>query len=324
MHAIRAARAYTGNDVVAKFECTYHGTHDDAQVSVHPPGHLAGPAERPNSVPDSVGVTENKREEVLALPFNDSEATIARLDERRDDLAGVLLAPVMGSAVIPADESFVANLADWTDEHDVPLIVDEVIAFRLEHGGAHAAYGVEPDLVAFGKLIGGGFPVGAFGGRQDLLARYDPRGGANVVHSGTFNANPVTAAAGLAALERFDPDAVERLNDLGDRLARETRACAADRGIDLQVNRAGSLFNVYLSAEPVESYRDEPGGVDELRQQLFLELMEEGVRLAPKLMGALSTPMGEREVETFVTAFGTALDRLRPEFEARAPHLVNR
>jgi len=113
---------------------------------------------------------------------------------------------------------------------------------------------------------------------------------------------------------------VERLNDLGDRLARETRACAADRGIDLQVNRAGSLFNVYLSTEPVESYRDEPGGVDELRQQLFLELMEEGVRLAPKLMGALSTPMGEREVETF----GTALARLRPEFEARAPHLVNR
>jgi glutamate-1-semialdehyde 2,1-aminomutase len=291
MHAIRAARAYTGNDVVAKFEGTYHGTHDDAQVSVHPPGHLAGPAERPNSVPDS---------------------------------AGVLLAPVMGSAVVPADESFVANLADWTDEHDVPLIVDEVIAFRLEHGGAHAAYGVEPDLVAFGQLIGDGFPVGAFGGRQDLLARHDPRGGANVVHSGTFNANPVTAAAGLAALERFDPDAVERLNDLGDRLARETRACAADRGIDLQVNRAGSLFNVYLSAEPVESYRDEPGGVDELRQQLFLELMEEGVRLAPKLMGALSTPMGEREVETFVTAFGTALARLRPEFEARAPHLVNR
>lgn len=322
MHAIRAARAYTGNDTVAKFEGVYHGTHDDAQISVHPPAHLAGARERPNSVPDSAGVPDSKREAVLTLPFNDGAATRALLAEHRDDLAGVIVAPVMGSAVVPGEEAFVQELASYCEEHDVPLIFDEVISFRLAYGGAHAAYGVEPDLVAYGKLIGGGFPVGAFGGRDALMEPYDPRGGSSIVHSGTFNANPVTAAAGLAALRRFDAAAVDRLDALGERLASEARECAAERGVDLRVNRAGSLFNVYLSDEPVEQYRDEPGDVEELRHMLFLELLDEGVRLAPKLMGCLSTPMTGAEVETFVSAFGAALDRLRPEFEARAPHLV--
>jgi glutamate-1-semialdehyde 2,1-aminomutase len=323
MHAIRAARAYTGNDTIAKFEGVYHGTHDDAQISVHPPARLAGARERPNSVPDSAGVPESKREEVLTLPFNDGEATRALLEAHRGECAGVIVAPVMGSAVVPGDETFLEELAAYCDDHDVPLIFDEVISLRLAYGGAHAAYDLEPDLVAYGKLIGGGFPVGAFGGREALMAPYDPRGGSSIVHSGTFNANPVTAAAGLAALRRFDADAVDRLDALGEQLVRGVRESAAERGVDLQVNRAKSLFNVYLSDGPVGSYRDEPGDVAELRHMLFLELLDEGVRLAPKLMGSLSTPMTETEVGTFVSAFGAALDRLKPEFEARAPHLIS-
>lgn len=321
MNAIRAARAYTGNDAIAKFEGAYHGTHDDAQVSVHPPSHLAGPADDPRSVPDSAGVPDSKREEVIALPFNDAEATVEKLERRRDDLAGVMVAPNMGSAVIPIDDDFVRTLAEWTDREDVPLIFDEVISFRVAYGGAHAALDIEPDLVTYGKLVGGGFPVGAFGGREELMAPYDPRGGSDVVHSGTFNANPVTAAAGLATLENFDESEVERLNELGEDLARASRDVIDDRGMNLQFNRVGSLFNLYLTPRPVETFRDE-GGSEELEHRLFHELLSEGVRVAPKLMGCLSTPMGESEVDRFVEALDTALGRVRPAFETRAPALL--
>lgn len=321
MHAIRAARASTGGAVIAKFEGAYHGTHDDAQISVHPPGHLAGPADRPNSVPDSAGIPESKREEVLTLPYNDADATLALLDAHRSELAGVMLCPTMGSSVVAADEAFIEALAEWTTRHDVPLIFDEVISFRLAYGGAHAIYDVEPDLIAYGKVIGGGFPVGAFGGREELMAPYDPRGGSEIVHSGTFNGNPVTAAAGLAALERFDEDEVERLNRLGAELAAGARDVISDRGLRFHVNHAGSLFNLYLTPGPVDGARDtsEPEG---LVDELYFALLNDGVRLAPKLMGCLSTPMGEAEVDAFVGSLDAALGGLKPEVAARAPELI--
>ena len=322
MHAIRAARAYTGNDVIAKFEGVYHGTHDDAQISVHPPGELAGPADSPNSVPASAGVPASKREEVLTLPFNDLDATRSLLDANSDDLAGVLVAPFMGSSVIPMTDSCLRGLAEYTQERDVPLIFDEVISFRVAHGGAHETYGVRPDIVALGKVIGGGFAVGAFGGRQEVMSPYDPRGGSDIVHSGTFNANPVTAAAGLTALREFDADAVSRLNGLGEDLAENLRAAADRVGVALRVNRAGSLFNVYLSADPVRSDRETPP-LDDVRHDLFLELLDEGVRLSPKLMGSLSTPMGRAEIARVGDAFEAALERLRPTLEVRAPHLLD-
>lgn len=321
MNAIRAARAYTGNDVIAKFEGAYHGTHDDVQISVHPPSHLAGPQDHPNSVPDSAGVPASKREEVLTLPFNKTDATLDRLNEAKSDLAGVIIAPYLGSSVIPLDESFITALAEWTSSHDIPLIFDEVIAFRVAHGGAHAAHDISPDLVTYGKVIGGGFAVGAFGGRKALMAPYDPRGGSDVVHSGTFNANPVTAAAGLAALEKFDADAVVRLNQLTERLASRSREIIADHGLDLQVTQVGSLFKIYLTPHSVETSRDKTAE-EELEHQLYHELLSEDIRLAPKLMGCLSTPMTDQDVDTFLAGLDAALSRLRPTLEVRAPELI--
>jgi glutamate-1-semialdehyde 2,1-aminomutase len=322
MHAIRAARAYTGNDVIAKFEGVYHGTHDDAQISVHSPGELAGPADSPNSVPDLAGVPSSKREEVLTLPFNDLDATRSLLDARSDDLAGILIAPLMGSSVVPMTDSCLHGLAEYTRERDIPLIFDEVISFRVAHGGAHEMYDVQPDIVALGKLIGGGFAVGAFGGREEVMSPYDPRGGSDIVHSGTFNANPVTAAAGLTTLRQFDADAITRLDELGEELVENLRAGADRVGISLQVNRVGSLFNAYLSDEPVRNVREKPA-LDDLRHELFLELLNEGVRLSPKLMGSLSTPMERAEITQVGEAFETALEQLRPKFEIQAPHLLD-
>lgn len=322
MNAIRAARAYTGNDVIAKFEGHYHGTHDDVQISVHPPEHLAGTESDPNSVPDSAGVPSSKEEEVLTLPFNDAEGTIEKLERNRSKLAGVIIAPLTGSWVIPAKPSFITRLDEYTTEHDIPLIFDEVISFRVGYGGAHTRYDVEPDLVTYGKIIGGGFAVGAFGGRTELMEGFDPRGGSRITHSGTFNANPVTATAGLTALEAYDEAEVERINDLGKTLAEMIRSAGDNHGISLQVNQFGSLFKVYLANDPVENYRDSLQSASDLEKELYFELLSEGIRLAPKLMGALSTPMTEDEINECADAFDTALERLRPQIEARAPHLV--
>lgn len=322
MNAIRAARAYTGNDVIAKFEGHYHGTHDDVQISVHPPEHLAGTESDPNSVPDSAGVPSSKEEEVLTLPFNDTEGTIEKLERNRSKLAGVIIAPLTGSWVIPAKPSFITRLDEYTTEHDIPLIFDEVISFRVGYGGAHTRYDVEPDLVTYGKIIGGGFAVGAFGGRTELMEGFDPRGGSRITHSGTFNANPVTATAGLTALEAYDEAEVERINDLGKTLAEMIRSAGDNHGISLQVNQFGSLFKVYLANDPVENYRDSLQSASDLEKELYFELLSEGIRLAPKLMGALSTPMTEDEINDCADAFDTALERLRPQIEARAPHLV--
>ena len=323
MNAIRAARAYTGNDVIAKFEGHYHGTHDDVQMSVHPPEQLAGPRSDPNSVPDSAGVPSSKEEEVLALPFNDAEATIEKLEQNRSKLAGVIIAPLTGSWVIPAEQSFITQLDEYTTEHDIPLIFDEVISFRVEYGGAHTRYNVEPDLVTYGKIIGGGFPVGAFGGRTELMEGFDPRGGSKITHSGTFNANPVTATAGLTALEQYDETEVDRINGLGETLAEKLRSIGEDHGIGLQVNQYGSLFKVYLTNDPVKDYRTSLQSASDLEKELYFELLSEGIRLAPKLMGAISTPMTEDEINECADAFDTALERARPQIEARAPHLVD-
>lgn len=323
MNAIRAARAHTGNDVIAKFEGIYHGTHDAAQISVHPPTHLAGPVSSPNSIPDSAGIPESTTKEILTLPYNDADAALALLKAHQSDLAGVILCPIMGSSVVPVEEEFLNTISEFTSDSDVPLIFDEIISFRLAHGGAHAMLGVEPDLVTFGKVIGGGYPVGAFGGRADLLSGYNPQGGSDIVHSGTFNANPVTAAAGLAALEAYDEAAVEQVNKLGAELAQRSRKVIADNGLSLQVNQMGSLYNMYLSDTPVRSYRDKLASSKELKHLVHLGLLNEGIRIAPKLMGAISTSMNQSEVDQFVNVLDSVLNRLKPEFETRSPNLVD-
>lgn len=310
MQAVRAARAYTGESTIAKFEGIYHGTHDVAQVSVAPPVHLAGPAEDPRPVPDSAGVHPAVAEDTVVVPFNSVAAARETLERHAEDLAGVLIHPLMGIDVIPAGEEFVAMLERFTDANDVPLIFDEVVSFRIAHGGAQEKYGVEPDITALGKVIGGGFPAGAVGGREEIMSLFDPTAHGEVVHSGTFNANPVTMRAGLAAMERYDPDAVERINGLAASLVERARGVFHDHAVDAQINRSGSLFNVYFSDQAVTDYRSKVASSSRKEQRLFHLLLNEGIRLTPGLMGAVSTPMTEAEVDGFVDALRTAVERL--------------
>lgn len=310
MHAVRAARAYTGESTVAKFEGIYHGTHDVAQVSVSPPVHLAGPADDPTAVPDSAGVHPAVVDDTVVLPFNSPAATRAKLEHHADELAGVLIHPLMGTSVIPADEELIAMLDEFTDAHDVPLIFDEVVSLRIAHGGAQSLYGVSPDLTALGKIVGGGFPAGAVCGREGIMSLFDPTSHGEVAHSGTFNANPVTMRAGLAAMEGFDPDAVARVNGLTESLVERVRAVFRDHDIDARVTRSGSLFNLYFTDRPVTDYRSKVSSSSTKEQRLFHLLLNEGVRMAPGLMGAVSTPMTEAEVDGFVDAVRASAGRL--------------
>ncbi len=310
MHAVRAARAYTGASRIAKFEGIYHGTHDTAQVSVSPPLHLAGPADDPHSVPDSAGVHPAIVEDTVTLPFNATGDARAKLNSYAEELAGVLIHPLMGTNIIPASGELMTMLDEFTDQHDIPLVLDEVVSFRIAHGGAQSVYDVSPDITALGKIIGGGFAAGAVGGRDDIMSLFDPKANARVSHSGTFNANPVTMRAGLSALENLPPEELDRINSLTESLVERAEAVISKSDISAQINTAGSMFNVYFSDEPVTDYRSKTAASSEKEQRLFHLLLDEGVRMAPGLLGAVSTPMTETEVDQFVDALRSSLRTL--------------
>lgn len=305
MNAIRAAIAHIGNDHVLKLEGAYHGTHDTALVGVESDGR------------ESPGIPKSVEERVSTVPWNDIDALIETFERRGDDLACFVVDPIMGNAgMIPPREGYLETARDLTAETDTLLIFDEVMTFRLATGGAQERYGVTPDLTAFGKFIGGGLPAGAFGGREDLMAVFDPAHG-SVTHSGTFNANPTTMAGGIATLDALDADAIDRINDLGRTTRERLGEVCADADLPVQVTGDGSFFNVHFTDDPVADAASGTTG-EEITEHLFLALRNLDVLVAPRGLMNLSTPMGEKEIDALVEAFEEALDDVAPELAADA------
>jgi glutamate-1-semialdehyde 2,1-aminomutase len=316
MVALKMARALTGRPKIAKTEGAYHGAYDYAEISQAPIPSNWGPVERPCSVPLAEGVPRSIQDDVVVLPFDDLEDAKAILDFQRKDIACILL-DLMPHRVgmIPAHEPFVKAIREWATENGVLLIFDEVITFRTEVGGMQARYGVEPDLTALGKIIGGGFPVGAVAGREEAMSVFLPRKGRlpKVPQAGTFSANPVTMSAGLAAMELFDAEAVARLNRLGHLTRDRIQEAITASGAPASVTGAGSLFRIHLKAEPPTDYRSlfpTPG--EREAQPLFIdELYDRGIVLIHSGAGALSTPMGEAEIDALAEAVEGALRRVK-------------
>src|SRR6202795_1538638 len=200
MNAVRLARAFTGRPKIAKFEGAYHGTHDTVLVSVTPDAKAGGGRRRPKSVPAAAGIPPAVLKNVVVLPWNDGDACEEIIAREAGSLAALLVDPLLGiGGVIPPAAGFLARLRALTEQHGIVLIFDEVISFRVAWGGAQERFGIRPDLTTLGKIIGGGLPVGAFGGRADIMAAYDPRrGAARISHGGAFKAHPGTIAAGVA------------------------------------------------------------------------------------------------------------------------------
>jgi glutamate-1-semialdehyde 2,1-aminomutase len=278
MFAIRIARAFTGRDVVARFERHYHGTHDTA---------MAGS----RGVPAAVG------DLVVELPWDDAAGVEQALAGRDGQVATVIIEPVQGAGGIRmADPSVLAFLRDWCTRNGALLIFDEVISFRVGPGGAQGMLGVRPDLTTLGKIIGGGYPLAAFGGRADVMDLFDARREGALTHGGTYNGNPVAAAAGLATLRELTPDRYEQLARLGDRLRSRLADGIAAGGLAARVEGVASLFQVHTGEALSAAATGAPSA------GLWLSLLLEGFYLAPRGMGAIALPTTTGDVDELTDA----------------------
>jgi glutamate-1-semialdehyde 2,1-aminomutase len=312
MNAVRAARAFTGRHKIAKIEGGYNGSWDDVMVSTHPSGEQAGDVVRPVAAPASLGLSPDSTDNVLVLPFNEVEAAAQLIEQQGENLAAVIVEPVMGSAgMIPAEQGYLEMLRELTERLGILLVFDEVISFRVAYGGAQEHYSVTPDLTCLGKLIGGGFPLGAFGGRSDVMAMFDPsHGRPRIPHPGSYNANPISLVAGETTLDLLTGEAIRLLNRRGEYLRHQVRMAFEDAGLPAQVTGLGSLFAVHLTSQPVKSYRDTMGADADLRHRIFLGLFKEGVLIDPRGVGCASVAIGEAEIDYFVDALRTVLRTL--------------
>ena len=312
LNAIRAARAFTGKQKLVKCEGAYHGNHDAIQISVVPPLDEAGKADSPESVAAFPGISETAVDDIFIMPFNDIVTAEKIIRKHADELAAVIVEPVNGQCgMVPAKPEFLEGLRRLTDDLGIVLIFDEVIAFRIAYGGAQDYYGVKPDLTCFGKVVGGGMPVGAFGGRDDIMSLWDPSEGGSVVqHAGTFNGNPMTAVAGVATLESLTADKYEYLEHLGNMLRNKLRTLFAELEVPMSVTGVASLFALQFTPTEVIDYRTYATNNKEMLQTMFIGLLNEGFLMSNRCAGNVSTVHTEDDVDAFVLAVKNVLRRI--------------
>ena len=299
MSAIRLARGVTGRDLVLKFEGCYHG-HSDALLAKG-----AGSGVATLGIPGSPGVTEGAARDTLTVPFNDLEAVKGAFAERGSEIAAVIVEPVAANmGVVPPEPGFLEGLRELCTAHGALLILDEVITgFRIAYEGAQGRFGLAPDLTVLGKVMGGGFPCAAFGGRRDVMEHLAPVG--PVYQAGTLSGNPVAVAAGIAALDlarELDPyPALERTaTTLVDGLA----AAFAERGVPVVINRSGSLFSLFFTPGPVRNFEHAKAAGHERYARFFHHLLDRGIALPPSgyELWTLGTAHGPEEIERILDA----------------------
>ncbi len=322
--AIRAARAFTGKDVILKMDGGYHGSHDWVEVNVSPKALQAG-----DIVPrfEERGIPATLLNELRVAPFNDLEAAESILKRNQNRMAALIVEPMLGAGgVIPAKAGYLAGLRKLADQYGLLLIFDEVMTFRLSLGGMQAITGVEPNITALGKIIGGGFPVGAVGGKKEVMGQFDPARPERLSHSGTFNANNITMAAGLEALKIYDEKAVDQINGLGNRLRKGFNEGFKKVGIKGQATGFGSMVGIHWKEGEIRNASDTGMGLKlaaDLPKLLHLEMMNRGIFSASRGMYVISTPMTQLEIDRAVEAFEGSLTVLKPYVAEAIPHLLH-
>ena len=298
MSAIRLARGFTKRDKIIKFDGCYHGHADSLLVK-------AGSGALTFGNPDSAGVPAAFTQHTIVLPFNDQEAVTAAFAANKAQVAGIIVEPVPGNAGLYLPKAgYLEFLREVTTANGALLLFDEVMTgFRLAKGGAQERFGITPDLSCFGKVIGGGLPVGAFGGRGEIMDCLAPVG--PVYQAGTLSGNPVAMAAGIAALEALAAsDAYARLEQLGAALEAGMKDTAKSAGVPVQFNRCGSMFCGYFTSEPVHNVADAMKSDRERFKKYFHGMLAEGIYLAPSQFeaGFLSTAHSEADIKKTVKA----------------------
>jgi glutamate-1-semialdehyde 2,1-aminomutase len=332
MDAIRVARGYTGREKILKFEGGYHGHHDDVLVSIQPPREAMGPAESPATVPASAGIPRSRLAETVVAPFNEPDMVAAIMEAHAGQIAAILVEPVQFNiGVVPPKPGFLERLRELATEHGAVLIFDEVkTGVVLAWGGAYEYFGVQPDLFCLAKSIGGGIPIGAFGGRREVMAVIEtlegsqhfagmggavgtgierstiPSGATRVAHLGTFNGNPLSMAAGLVTLTQvLTRDAYPRLHALADRLTDGCQAVLDEYELPGYAINVGPKGCVMFTPHRVTNYRDFIGLDSELWSASFFYLANRGILLppGPDDQWTLSVQHDEAEIDRYVAVF---------------------
>ena len=324
MMMMRAARAYTERDIIVKMDGGYHGSHDFVEVSVRADLEASS---QPAARLEGRGVPEAVLNAVMIAPFNDLAAMEALLKQHHERIAGIIIEPMpnSGGMVLPAP-GYLRGLRNLANAYGVLLLFDEIVTLRLSSGGFQAIEDVQPDMTAVAKIIGGGFPVGAFGGRKEIMQLFNPMvESESLFHSGTFNGNNMTMTAGLEAMRRLDEATIERINGLGEKLQDRINAIFKTLGIRAQCLGYGSLQQIHWTDEPLVTLADaRRAGEDtgKLRELLQLELLNRGVYTSNRGMFCVSTPMREQEIDLALAAVEGALGQLKPYMREAAPRLL--
>lgn len=327
LQAIRLARSYTRREKIAKCEGAYHGSWDAVDISVAPPLSLAGPREAPYSVRQNEGIPEGVLKDTLVFPFNDSEAAETLVRRHRHELAAVIVEPVQRDT--PPQPGFLETLREVTDLYGIPLIFDEVISLRLGPGGAQEVFGVKPDITTMGKIIGGGFPVGAYVMLENFAellmvpkTDFPEIKSARLGFSGTFNAHPITMASGLAVMKELRPPIYEMLDRSGERMRIGLRKILDDEGIAAQVGGIGSFFHITWTKEKVYDYRTAATEERAIARLFSLELMNRGVYLQAHPNVSVAT--SSEDIELALEAMMQGIHEMKPFIRERAPNLLIR
>jgi len=322
MHALRIARAFTGKAKIIKTEGGYHGTTDVFEASVDPNIKKAGSLDSIKVIPESRGVSSRALEDVIVVPFNDIERTKVAIEKNHEDVACLIIEPIMGSAgQITPDVEYLRFLRKITKEYNILLIFDEVVMSRLTTGGAQKFYGVIPDITTLGKIIGGGTPIGAFGGRKDIMKLYDPRE-KKMYHSGTFNGNTIGMAAGFAAMKKYDEKAVNKVNNLGAYFKNETIKIYNRLGLNMKVSGEGSIYNIIFKDTNIRNYRDVANSHEKLNNLLFISLLNRGVFDAERGMFCMSTAMEKSDLDFGLNILEECLGNMLGVINTEAKELI--
>ncbi len=305
LDTLRLARGYTGKNKIIKFEGNYHGHSDSLLIK-------AGSGVATLGLPDSPGVPEGTAKNTITVPYNDLDAVRYAFEQFGDDIAAVIVEPVSGNmGVVPPINNFLQGLRDITQENDALLIFDEVMTgFRVGYNCAQGYFDVIPDLTCLGKVIGGGLPVGAFGGRKEIMDHIAPSG--DIYQAGTLSGNPLAMTSGYMTLSQLTPESYDYFNQLGDMLEDGLKKIFNRYGIPLTVNRAGSMIGFFLNEGPVTNFKEANASDHELFRVLYRELAVQGIFLPPSQFEGmfLSTAHTKDDIQQTLEAFDTALERI--------------
>ena len=303
--ALRLARGYTGRNKIIKFEGCYHGHSDSLLIK-------AGSGVATLGLPDSPGVPEGTAKNTIRVPYNDLEAIKIAFENYGDDIAGIIVEPVAGNmGVVPPKDGFLQGLREITNDYGALLIFDEVMTgFRVGYNCAQGYFGVTPDLTCLGKVIGGGLPVGAFGGRKEIMDKVAPVG--NIYQAGTLSGNPLAMTSGYETLSQLTPESYEYFQELGDILEEGLKKVFSKHNVPITINRAGSMIGYFLNEGPVTNFEEANKSNLELFSQMYREMAKEGVFLPPSQFEGtfLSTAHSKEDIEKTIQAFDTALSRI--------------